>query len=428
MHEVFVDSSVSAGKYVLVAAAEADAKLVKGITINVVDYATDYVPEEEITDNATTGTYNHYAVTYSSNGVETILTHDGACGNGIADAQKDSVAHGVTLTVPDRASIWKAGNTLVFRAKVKNNGGEPRAKLGVWQASNPSVMPIEAPGISDGIAVTETEEWQDVTFTIPVPDSHINGPNDVLFYFGFADTPAGETEGARSMIIKNDSVYLGVEYAYDIRIEADTNIWTPGKTEAINIDCDIVNQVGSTGSLNQEITWLAMDSTRTSVVEGITITESGQADGKATVVVDNYNVPAGDYCIVAVSKANQEFIKGFNFEVEYTPVLSELNLTKSGDTFEASAKLMSCDSAYEKVNALIIIVGMNEYGEMINIETKKLENTFASGAASADSVTLAATEAVHYVNAFLWETTDVENPGIFDITRKEFTTMKTLEK
>ena len=421
-----IASSVPKGEYDIVAVSDVYSEFVGSTTISLINYASDYEPSEEITGNVTTGMYNNYSVSYSDNGAETTLTKDGACGNGILDEKQDAVAHGVGLSVPDRGAIWGAGRTIVFGAKVKNNGGEPRAKLGVWQASYPAVLPIETPGVSDGIAITDTE-WQDVGFTIQVPETGINGPNDVIFYFGFADTPAGETEGNRSMIIKNDSVYLGLEYAYDIKLSADTTTWIPGKTEEINLDCDIVNQIGTTGSLNQDVEWFVMDSTRTNVVEGITVTDSGNGDGKAKVVVDHFAVPAGEYAIVAVSKENAQFVKGIKINVGYSPVLSELDLTKSGDTFTATAKLLGCDG--QDVNAMIIVVALDENDEMIDCKVKGIKNVYASdGVTSEEYLDITTTGAVHHVNAFLWETNGAQNPDIFDTTRKEFAPMVTLLK
>jgi len=427
-----VDSTVPAGEYDIVAISDDYTQMVKGVTINVKSFKNDYVAGEIKNQNYFAKFTESWGCdSYTLGTTETMIKENDSRGDGVAAEKQEHGCGGVGISVTSK-EYWAAGNTIVFGAKVKNNGGLPKVKFAVWQQSYPALNPIEAPGITDGTLVLNTE-YEQIGFTMPISATGVNG-NDgsgsyTIYQFGFPETPAGEEETTRSVIIDNASVYLGIEEYYDIKVKADTNTWIHGETEQINLDCDIVNQVGVPGSLNQDVSWYAMDAERTQIVDGIEITESGLGDGKAKVVVDPYSVSAGKYAIVAVSNSNGDFIKGIEIEVEYTPVLAELNLEKSGNTFTASAKLLSRNSTAGTVRAMIVIVALDENGKAKDYKVQKITNTYSEyGTASEESTTLTVTDDVHRVNAFLWETTDTENPGITDTTLKELAPMQTLLK
>ena len=419
-----IGADVPEGEYDIVAVSDDYAQMVKGVTVNVRSLKEDYVAGEIKNQNYFVKfTESWGCSSYTLGTTETMIKETGSRGDGVAAPNQEHGAGGVGVSVTSK-EFWVAGNTIVFGAKVKNNGGLPKVKFAMWQQSYPAFNPIEAPGITDGTLVLNTE-FEQIGFTMPVPESGVNTAGYTIYQFGFPETPAGEEETVRSVIIDNASVYMGIEEVYDIRLTADTTVWTPNKTEEINIDCDIINQVGVTGTLSQDVSWYAMDSERTQLAEGITITESGNGDGKIKVSVDNFTVAAGEYYIVAASKEYGELVKGIKIKVEYTPVLSVLDLTKSGNTFTASAKLLNCDSTQGTVNAMIIIVALDENNKAKDFEVQKISSTY--GTAAEDCATLTAGDGVHHVNAFLWEATDAENSTITDTTLKELAAMKTLE-
>ena len=306
----------------------------------------DYVPGE-VENNLFRSFSNQFAVPFGQSNGETTITKDGALVvGGVVNANHGAYGTGVFAT---DNSFWAAGNTFVFSVNAKNNGGVPKLRFAVQQTNKGNtVMCNEYPSIYDGVAVTDTE-YKKYGFTITVPADCEESYYYCRGYLGFPLTPDGSTEGSRSIKFQDSSAYLGLEYAYDISVKADKTSLIPGEGP-ITLDADVLNQVGTKGTLSQDVTWYALNKERTAVVNGIHI-EPG-ADGTAVATVDS-SVPVGKYCLVAVSNTYAKFVKGINIVVtdlktDYEPGEMPVNLYKGSTAGEF------CSSRNYNHNAIML--------------------------------------------------------------------------
>jgi len=259
---VSVDSTVPVGTYNLVAVADADADLVKGVKIKVkASPYDDYVPDA-ITGNAITtenlagGNYvggwgGGAATTVNGESVWQVTTS-----SQVPDTVNNSNGWGVLGRIVgdyNKADVYEAGKGVVVSYQAKLDQGSPVMKIALWQSGNAPLYSIEKPNVSDGVAVTNTD-WQTYSHTLLIPESGFVGANNVNLSIGLAYT--GITENRRGYYIKGGSVYVGKEYVYDIDVTAaDTTIYVGGTT---TVDADILNQGGNTGTLSQNVTWYAL--------------------------------------------------------------------------------------------------------------------------------------------------------------------------
>lgn len=314
---VSVDSTVPVGTYNLVAVADADADLVKGVTIKVKSSPyDDYVPGEIIgnaitTENLAGGNYvggwgGGTATTVNGESVWQITTSAQ-----VPDTVNNSNGWGVLGRVVgdyNKADVYEAGKGVVVSYQAKLDQGSPVMKIALWQSGNAPLYSLEKTGISDGVTVTNTD-WQTYSHTLLIPESGFVGANNVNLSIGLAYT--GLTENRRGYYIKGGSVYVGKEYVYDIDVTAaDTTIYVGGTT---TVDADVLNQGGNTGTLSQNVTWYALSDDRREEISGITVTPG--ENGTATVTVAD-TVPSGTYDIVAVSDDYSGIQKGVSITVK----------------------------------------------------------------------------------------------------------------
>ena len=201
-----------------------------------------------------------------------------------------------------KADAYEAGKNVVVSYQAKLGNGSPIAKVALYQYGKAPLFAMEYPGVSDGVAITNTD-WKTYSHTLPIPATGFVGANNVNLSIGLAYT--GITESSRGYWIKGGSVYIGKEYAYDINVTAEKTEVETG--EIFSVDADVVNQGGVVGGIDQSVTWYALNADRTALADGITITDIGNGD--ATVEVAPY-IQEGTYYIVAVADTNENFVKG----------------------------------------------------------------------------------------------------------------------
>ncbi len=167
------------------------------------------------------------------------------------------------------------------------------------------------PNAGDGFDVTSTE-WTDFKAVMTVPN---NGDgNTWAFLLGLA---SGTAQGAK-VEVDMSSIYLGAEMTYDINVSMAKTI---GAGETTTAKATIVNQLGEAYGAQGGFTWYALNSERTEIASGISVTDNG--NGEATVSVSE-TVQAGTYDIVAVSDTYEGFVKGAeitvaNAKLDYVP-------------------------------------------------------------------------------------------------------------
>lgn len=178
------------------------------------------------------------------------------------------------------------------------------------ESVNTNEYPIEYNGKDEGFVVTVNSTEPRQKFSGTFIDTNKYKLSQYLYSIGM---PQGTPKGASVTL---DSVYFGIEEVYDIEVAAlnGTNI-APSTGGNIKLSAKILNQIGSTGGLEQgNFTWHALNLARTEYVQGITVTPGN--DGTATVAVSR-TVPVGKYTIVAVSDTYEGFVKGIEINIGY---------------------------------------------------------------------------------------------------------------
>lgn len=280
-----------------------------------VNIATDYVPGE-ITGNVITSenlTSGNYVGGWGGGAIGDVggesaweITTSAQVPDSVGNANSWGVL-GRIVGDYDRASVFEAGENVVVSYQAKNSTGSPVMKVALYQNGKEPLYALEYPGVSDGTTVTNSE-WKTYSHTLAIPESGFVGANNVVLCVGIGYT--GIQESRRGYWLKGGSMYVGKEYAYDINVTAEKTDVMAG--ERFVVDADIVNQGGSVGGVDQNVTWYALNSDRTEVVSGISITEG--SNGGATVEVAP-NVSEGTYCLVAVSETNENLVKGITITV-----------------------------------------------------------------------------------------------------------------
>ena len=220
------------------------------------------------------------------------------------------------------------GASYVFMANVKNDSSEgvvPKFGIAMNNTYNPAKIITALEYESDGIELSD--EWQTFRGTLALPEDYAtnkgNGEYADRVMIGF---PAGTKASAAVLIdaSSKDAVYFAKEAAYDINVTAADGGYTKAGA-SITVDADAVNQIGTVGSLAQNFEWTVLDSTRTPVTSGFTVSAKND---KATVKIDA-DVADGTYYVYAKStdynmgKAAEITIGSFE---DYVPSEKNANL------------------------------------------------------------------------------------------------------
>ena len=223
------------------------------------------------------------------------------------DLTTDNDDHGVAgpkfkTTLFNKATNITNGKTIVVGAKMKATAGAPQVKSAYSLYNSTPIYPVEFPGALGGQSIPG--DWIDWGNTLV-----INSAQTDQLRIGFAYTGI-ENEGTRSIQIQAESLYIGEQYAYDLKINASDTSFYAGET--ISVDADVINQVYSTGTLSQNVTWYVANEEKTEQVAGFTIVP--EANGVATISVDS-SVAEGMYKLIAVSEVYSALVKSIDIEV-----------------------------------------------------------------------------------------------------------------
>ena len=164
---------------------------------------------------------------------------------------------------------------------------------------------------------------------------------------------------ARNTLMKNINIscfYVAKAKAVDIKTDIDSAVAVPGDT--LNASAEILNQVGTTGGVSQDVTWYITDETRANIItDGITVS----ADGKITVSDAAEN---GTYYAVAVANADETMVSGKAFQVKGGTINVSKDFVKtfkeSDSTAQAADSLVNVKAGQEK--AYMLRNGNDYYG------------------------------------------------------------------
>ena len=184
-----------------------------------------------------------------------------------------------------------------------------------------AVMNDSWTNIWNGSKITLSNEWQQYVEIFTTPANYTS-----LRSLQFGVPTENTTQVGQGFLI--DELYVAEEVAYEIKVTADANAVRAG--DEITVDAEILNQLGKAGKLAQEVSWLAMNSDRTAVIDDITITPSSTDSTVATVSFAS-SIEDGDYVIIAYSEESG-VVKGMPVQVggefEATNVNIDINAGK----------------------------------------------------------------------------------------------------
>ncbi len=318
-------ASVPTGRYDVVAVSDKYA-MAKGQTIRVIadDYYNDYQKKA--------APANIYETIYGANIPNGIMQRNTADVNvnkdnapvynffasaNISYGQYNAINGWITNKLSNTESYnkFEVGKSYLFkvRAKDASTNGEAAAINAVIHNETSSVMthnwPVEKPSHSDGYVLTD--EYADYIFTIPVGTNFDANAGKHFLTFGFA---GGTLSGAAFDIdfSVEDAIYLAEEVVYDIKNEVKAGQTSLKAGETVTLEASVVNQLDKEGTLEQNFTWVAMDTNRKNIIEGITVTPNADTTEATVTVADT--VAVGTYTIVAVSE-DYDIAKGININV-----------------------------------------------------------------------------------------------------------------
>ncbi len=325
-----VDANATDGDYVITARAAAynttENFMQHSVTLTVenVDYSdTDYITTDNLLGTLSEVKFGH---TISTSGNIATVTA------GAAASATSSIAR------PAGGLDWKVSteisNNDVFVATVKvkkaNTGNvNPNFIFGMVDETmggtkfNPTYNFKEQ--YLNTQDITDDEEWTTVKHYMQIKNVAVDVYNPSLLHFvvgigagntndSYKNKTAFEFRSGAAMDIDKDSVYLAKETLKGIINEAtgSTSVF-PG--QSISARASVVNNIDDTGSLDQTIEYIVLDSdTRKIMTNDITIAEG--ADGNYTINVGE-DAAAGNYVAVASNTTNGTTIrKGLEFTVE----------------------------------------------------------------------------------------------------------------
>lgn len=237
--------------------------------------------------------------------------------------------------------------------------------------------------------------------------------------------PMGSLNGGR-VIVNTAGAYLGYEYAYDLNVSADATVWDD-KTDVINVEVDLVNQIGKPYSgTDANIVWKAMNTERTAEVSGITVVAND--DGTAKVYIDPFIIEAGEYDIVAYS-STYNMAKGVTITVEEFDKVSNLELSGfSGSSVTATAKVLN--KTETPVNAVMVIIMVDDKNQVKYIDTEAITSVTSADGVKTYTKTLTATDltGITKAKAFLLDCGTSELPTIYNSVLKQIAPSVTVNK
>ena len=325
---VTLKDSATSGKYALVAMA-GDA--VKGVEFDVLANLEDTngtMPANMITADPGCGNSDAFNKEYNAIGwnFNAETKADGYNGNAYkftANTTTPATAayafNPVGKALKHMSGDFETGKNYIISAWVKDVSAEGVDPLEFGVA----VMDKNDSWINTwvGSKITLTNEWQQYAEIFTTPSSY-KGIRALQF-----GVPTTHTNIAGQAFML-DELYVAEEVAYEIKVTADANVVRAGDT--ITVDAEILNQLGKSGKLEQNVSWIAMNADRTAVIDEITVTPSA-TDSTVSTVSFAEDIEDGDYVIIAYSEETG-LIKGMPVKVggefEATNVNIDINAGK----------------------------------------------------------------------------------------------------
>ncbi len=224
----------------------------------------------------------------------------------------------------DKSSL-KPGDTLVVSAYARSKNADATTKFNIVLSNLNSVSKTAFTKEYGTAGMEVTSDWTKFEGTITVPDDFTTTDNYTL-HFGYAQNTKMESMNVSCL-------YAAKAAPVDIKTTLSSTTAKPGET--INAKAEILNQLGNTDGVSQDVTWYITNEARDTVItDAVSISDTG-----VITVSDNAE---GTYFAVAVSTANSEMVSGAEFSIGE----GELDLTQDFvKTFtESDSKAQAPDS------------------------------------------------------------------------------------
>ena len=252
----------------------------------------------------------------------------------------------------DLTTPLKGGKAYVFGASVKNVNGTGDIVLDAGLTNTTSygtaTKPVEAP---NGYVIPAGDDWYNVVATMKMPGTE-GADYSPYLSFGFGiGTDAGDKFELNRLYATAETIYFAPEEAYDIAIENLSENMSISKGSTTTFKAKMLNQLGSTGYLDQNFTWYIKDADFTDAKRFFTITED--KENATLTITPKANAKGGKYTVIAVSDSYGDFARFKNIVVsdETTKLYVAPNGKDSWDGTEDSP-LRTLAGAIDKLEEL----------------------------------------------------------------------------
>ena len=217
-------------------------------------------------------------------------------------------------------STLKDNDKIVVSVYVKtsNSGEKTKFTLGILNNSQPAYgynVFTDTYG-KEGMDVTDT--WKKFSGVITIPKGFESDSMSTRDWYTFQ---MGYPQNTAEAKINVSCIYAATAKAVDINASLSKDTAQPGDT--LTASAEILNQVGTTAGVSQDVNWYVANEDRSEVLtdSGITVSEDG------TVSIAD-SAEKGTYYIVAMSANNRKMLKGAKLLVKGKDC--SINLTKTG--------------------------------------------------------------------------------------------------
>ena len=289
-----------------------------------VDY-TDYVASEEMpeniipvdSNNSPARTFVNAAIRNSTavQGSKGTTWGEGKCFTPLiltAESEiGESTSNGFLGFVLKNSVTFDVNKSYVFSAGIRKTAGDS-ARIGLAISNEepiPGTLSFSKEYGREGMEITD--EYSDFKVTIkPGEEFDSSATNSLVLGY-----PKGIEAGTVIEIDTSQpqSIYLSEEQAFDITNTVITNPDDIMQGSRVELQADIVNQLGLSGYLTQEFDWAVLDEDKIDLVEGFNITE---IDVNKVQIDISEEVPVGRYAVVAISEEYDGFIRTAYIDVQ----------------------------------------------------------------------------------------------------------------
>ncbi len=197
----------------------------------------------------------------------------------------------------DLTNPLTGGTSYVFGASVKNANGTGDVVLDVGLSNSSYVAAAKPVETQNGYTIEAGDDWYNLVATMKLP-GNVGTEYTPYFTFGFGvGTDGGDKFELNRAYPNAGSIYFAPEEAYDITVTNLSEDMTVTAGEEISFEASVLNQLGSTGYLNQNFTWYVRASDNTDASESFTVVENG----KTMTIAPNGKAKSGKYTVIAVS-------------------------------------------------------------------------------------------------------------------------------